>query len=130
MSGEITAVYTAVLALIFVVLSVRTLMLRRKLGVGVGDGGDSRLTKAARAHSNFAEYTPICLLLIYFLETVAGAQVAVHLYGAILILGRSIHAYGVSQVKENYTFRVVGMACTFVVIIGCSMRLLLAMLLS
>lgn len=124
MSGEITAVYSALMALIFVVLSVRTLLLRRKLGVGVGDGGDGRLVKALRAHSNFAEYTPICLFLIYLLETVAGAVTTVHIYGIILIFGRSVHAYGISQVHENYRFRVVGMACTFMVMIGCSVRLL------
>lgn len=128
MSGELTAIYCACLALIFVVLSARTLLLRRKLGIGVGDGSDRRLTKAIRAHSNFAEYTPICLILIYLLETVVGAQSMVHVYGVILVLGRAIHAYGVSQVKENYRFRVTGMACTFVVLIGCSIRVLVATL--
>jgi len=129
-SGEITAAYSALVALIFVVLSMRTLLLRRKLGIGVGVGDNSRLIKAARAHSNFAEYAPICLILIYLLETVAGGQLLVHMYGAILILGRTIHAYGIGQVEENYKFRVVGMACTFIVIIGCSVRLLRATLLS
>lgn len=129
-TGELTAVYTAVASLIFVVLSVRTLLLRRRLGIGVGDGGDSGLVKAVRAHSNFAEYTPICLFLIYLLETVARAHLTVHMFGVILILGRIVHAYGISQVKENYKFRVAGMACTFFVIIGCSIRLLRATLLS
>ena len=61
MNELIIAPYVAVLALIFVVLSVRTLSLRRKLGAGVGDGGSQKLVKAVRAHANFAEYTP-CLL--------------------------------------------------------------------
>ncbi len=130
MPGELTATYAALLALIFAGLSVRTLRLRRKLGVGIGDGGDAQLTKAARAHANFAEYTPIGLILIYLLETVAAATTMVHLYGVLLILGRSVHAYGISQLEENYRFRVAGMACTFIVIIGCSLRLLRSSLLS
>ena len=94
MSGQLTATYASVLALIFVMLSVRTLLLRRKLKVGVGDGGDPGLIKAARAHGNFAEYTPICLILLYFLELTVGATNTVHFYGICLVLGRLVHAYG------------------------------------
>ena len=129
MPGELTAGYSAALALIFVVLSVRTLLIRRTMGIGVGDGGDGRLIKAIRAHSNFTEYTPICLILIYLLETVADAQFMVHVFGLLLIIGRCVHAFGISQIKENYMFRVFGMASTFTVIIGCSLRLLHATLL-
>ncbi len=121
---QLTATYAAVLALLFVVLSVRTLLLRRKLSIGVGDGGDLSLIKAARAHANFSEYTPLCLILLFFLESSSGTPNTIHLYGVLLVVGRSIHAYGVSQVDENYKFRVAGMACTFVVLIGCSTRLL------
>ncbi len=130
MTGELTAVYGALLALIFVALSFRALMLRRKLGVGVGDGGHRSLTKAIRAHSNFAEYTPMCLFLILLLEVTTGAVLMVHIYGFLLIIGRCVHAYGVSRVEENYKFRVAGMACTFFVLIGCSLRLLLEILLA
>lgn len=124
MPGASTAVYAAVLALLFTALSFRTLLRRRRIGVGVGDGGDVALTKAIRAHANFAEYTPLGLILIYLLEVVAGAYLMVHVYGVLLVVGRSLHAWGVSQVEENYRFRVAGMVCTFVVLIGASLRLL------
>lgn len=120
------APYVAVLSLVFVVLSVRTLALRRKLGVGVGDGGHQQLIKAARAHANFAEYTPLCVLLILLIEMTTNATWLVHGYCVVLIAGRIVHAFGVSQVKENYKFRVFGMACTFVVLIGSAVRLLVA----
>lgn len=126
MPGAITAGYAALLTILFVALSVRTLLRRRRIGVGVGDGGDQALIKASRAHANFAEYTPLALLLIYLLEVVTGATMMVHVYGALLLIGRSLHAYGVSQVEEDYRFRVGGMACTFVVLIGASLRLLYA----
>ena len=118
--------YAAILTLGFVVLSVRTLLLRRRLGVGVGTGDDMALTRAIRAHGHFAEYVPLALLLMYFLEMHAGAELMVHFYGVVLIAGRVLHAYGVSQVEEDYRFRVAGMACTFIVLIGCAMRLLAA----
>lgn len=122
--GSLTAAYAAILALIFVGLSVRTLLRRRRVGVGVGDGGDAALQKAARAHANFAEYTPLSLFLIYLLEVVSGSILMVHVYGVVLLAGRTLHAYGVSQVEENYRFRVAGMACTFVVLVGTSLGLL------
>lgn len=125
--NELTmAPYVAVLALIFVVLSVRTLSLRRKLGIGVGDGDNQQLVKAARAHANFAEYTPLCIILIFLIEVTTDAGWLIHFYCLLLIAGRSVHAFGVSQVKENYNFRVFGMACTFVVLVGASVRLLVA----
>jgi uncharacterized membrane protein YecN with MAPEG domain len=122
----IIAPYAALLALLFVGLSVRTLRFRRKLGVGVGDGGDQQLIKAARAHANFAEYTPLCLFLIYLVETTTSATLLIHFYGVVLLAGRCVHAYGVSQVRENYKFRVFGMACTFIVLIGSAIRLLVS----
>lgn len=126
MTTIIIAPYAALLALLFVALSVRTLLFRRKLGVGVGDGGDQQLIKAARAHANFAEYTPLCLILICLIETTTSATWLIHFYCVVLLLGRCVHAYGVSQVKENYNFRVFGMACTFVVLVGSALRLLVA----
>ena len=43
-----------------------------------------------------------------------------------LLFGRLLHAYGVSHVKENYQFRVAGMALTLVTIISSSVRLILS----
>lgn len=127
MSDLISAPYVSVLALVFVVLSVRTLSLRRKHGIGVGDGGNQQLIKAARAHANFAEYTPLCIILIVLNEMNGVSPWLIHGYCVLLIAGRVIHAYGVSQVNENFKFRVFGMACTFVVLISGSIRLLLGM---
>ena len=47
-----------------------------------------------------------------------------HVYGSVLVLERAVHACGVSRVLEDYRFRVFGMACTFVVLVGTSLRLL------
>ena len=40
----------------------------RRLGVGVGFGGDASLERAMRAHGNFAEYVPLCLVPMYLTE--------------------------------------------------------------
>jgi uncharacterized membrane protein YecN with MAPEG domain len=109
---KLLPLYAAFLALVFVLLSVRTLMLRKKFQIGVGSSGNEQLLRASRAHSNFAEYVPITLLLIYFAEMQGASTHFVHFTGMALLLGRVLHAYGVSQVKEQLVFRIAGMCLT------------------
>jgi uncharacterized protein len=109
---KLLPLYAALLALVFVFLSVRTLMLRKKFQIGVGSSGNEQLLRASRVHSNFAEYVPITLLLIYFAEMQGASTHFVHFTGISLLLGRVLHAYGVSQVKEQLVFRIAGMSLT------------------
>jgi len=112
-----TPLYAALLALLFVALSVRTLRLRYKYRVALGDGGNPELFRATRAHANFAEYVPLALLLIYLAET-QGAHIAmVHALGIGLLVGRLSHGFGVSQPTENLKFRSFGMVLTFTALV-------------
>ncbi len=120
----ITPIYAAILALIFVALSIRTIRLRRSKRIGVGASNDVEMTRAMRVHANFAEYVPLALLLMFFLESLTSVEIWIHILGVILVVGRIIHAYGVSQMNENYVFRVTGMVLTFTVIISASLRIL------
>ncbi len=129
-SNPITPIYAALIALLFVALSVRTLRLRHRFSVAVGTGGERELERAIRAHANCAEYVPIALLLVYFLEATTDLSVWIHVLGASLLIGRLVHAYGISQVRENFAFRIFGMATTFTVIVGAAAALLIAPLLS
>ena len=128
MTPRIVAVYASILAIVFVFLSVRTLRMRRILKVAIGDAGNEALLRAMRVHSNFAEYVPLSLLLLYFVEASGAWPWLVHALGLALVAGRCAHAYGVSQVNENYRYRVFGMAMTFVTLLTCSAYLLLACL--
>ena len=62
---QIVPLYASILALLFVALSVRTLRLRRSLRIAIGDAGSETMLRAMRVHSNFAEYVPLSLILIY-----------------------------------------------------------------
>ena len=123
----VTAGYAAILAIFFFILSIRTIKIRRAARVAIGDGDNRQLAKAARAHANFAEYVPICLIMIYFLEVTSTQSLAVHAYGLLLITGRLIHAFGISDVDENLNFRVTGMVCTFIVLVGSAVQVLWAL---
>jgi len=122
----VTPIYAAIFGFVFVVLSVRIILLRRRLGVASGDGDRPILAKAARSHSNFAEYVPLSLILIYFLEIQVGISPWIHVLCSALLIGRITHAWGVSQVEENYRYRVTGMALTLTVIISASIGLMIS----
>lgn len=115
--ATITPVYAAFLALLFVFLSLRTIRYRRRFSVAIGDGNQALLARAGRAHANFAEYVPLALLLIWFIEIGAAMPKLVHALCLLLLAGRLIHAYGISQERENLRFRVTGMVMTFSTIV-------------
>ena len=104
--------YAALLAGFYIFLSVRVVRIRRQEKVGIGDANNLRLRRAIRAHGNFAEYVPLAVILAAFVEIQQFAAIIAHALCWILIIGRLIHAYGVSQEKEDYRFRVAGMVLT------------------
>ena len=109
----ITSLYAAPLGLLLIILSIRTLRLRRGFQVAYGDGKRPELVRAIRAHANFIEYVPLALLLCTLTELGNGPPWLVHSVGGTLLLGRCIHAYGISQVDEDFRLRVAGMSPTF-----------------
>jgi uncharacterized membrane protein YecN with MAPEG domain len=121
---EITASYAGIFGLMFLLLSVRTLRLRRRLRIIVGDRGNELMLRATRVHSNFAEYVPLTLLLLVLAEGRDAPDWAIHAGCAALLVGRVSHAIGVSQVDEQLRFRIVGMTLTFFALVGASVYLL------
>jgi len=81
--------------------------------------------RAIRVHGNFAEYVPITLIMIYFVETQGQNITLVHGLGSAFLLARISHIYGVSQIKENIVFRVFGLFVTGCVLSISALTLLL-----
>jgi len=123
---HIVAFYASLFALLFIALSIRTLRLRRRLKIAIGDAGDQAMLRAMRVHANFAEYVPLSLLLLYFVETAGAHPGLVHGLAFGLLAGRFAHAFGVSRSNENYRFRVFGMTMTFATLVIASVYLLYA----
>lgn len=124
----ILPVYAALLALLFVLLSIRTIRTRHRQGVALGHGDDPAMLRAMRVHANFAEYVPLALLLIYFVESTHHTPWLIHLLGAALLCGRLSHAFGMSRTPENFRYRVVGMGLTFTVILVSAAHILITAL--
>ncbi|CZF85745.1 MAPEG family protein [Grimontia marina] len=115
----ITPIYAALLCLVFIFLALRVVKFRHGYKVALGDGDEKLLRKAIRAHGNFAEYVPFALILMLMVELQLdqGSQY-LHILGALLLIGRLLHAYAVSQPSEPLAFRVYGMFLTFSVLIS------------
>lgn len=124
MTPHITPYYAAILALLFIILAVRTIKTRREHKIAIGDGGEKSILRASRVHANFSEYVPFTLLLIAMLEMQNYTLWIIHGLCIALVVARIAHAYGVSQANENFKFRVFGIA-TNINIIGISALLLL-----
>ncbi len=113
---KIVPLYAALLGLFFVYLSFRTISVRRKKNISIGDGGDQSMLRAMRMHANFSEYTPIGLILLILVEVQGGAAVLLHALGVLFLLARLAHAYGISSAQASGKMRVGGMAGTFTTI--------------
>ena len=71
-------------------LSVRVVNLRRR-GIVFGDNGEIGVIRVVRAQANFAEYVPLALLLMGFLEVSRYSIYMLHALGLILLVARLIH---------------------------------------
>ena len=118
MSIQITPVYASLLAILYVVLSYRVAQRRMRFQVGLGTGQNTELERAVRIHGNFAEYVPIALLLLAFLETVGGPAWAVHVAGAGLLVARGLHALGLTQSSGRSPGRFSGVVMTWLIILA------------
>jgi len=109
---HIVILYAALLALLYLVLTFRTIVLRGRFRVALGDGGNQALQRAIRAHANFAEYAPLAIVLLVLVEGSGAHTLTVHALGATLLLGRLLHALGVSRLREPLPLRMAGMVLT------------------
>jgi len=108
----ITGFYAALIALIFIALSIRIILYRRANKLGLGDHGDKSLMKRMRAQANCAEYAPFGLLLMGLVEIQFPNSSALHIIGGTLLAGRVLHGYGFSASPPIMPLRQLGMILT------------------
>lgn len=118
MNLMITGLYAGLLGLIFLALSIQVIKARRKHMVSLGDGNIDDLQKTTRAHANFSEYVPICIILLLIAELTSQADVFLHICGIALVFGRIAHAYGLVTKAGASWGRISGTLSTFAVLIA------------
>ena len=128
----VTSLTAALLGLIYLALSVRVVMARGRNKVSLGDGGGTinageehtaPLLVAARTHANFAEYVPLCLILIGLVEVDGTRKWFVLLLAALLVIGRLMHPLGMGRKIPN-PYRAGGIVLTFSTMLLASVTLL------
>jgi uncharacterized membrane protein YecN with MAPEG domain len=111
----VTPLYAGILTLFFVLLSVRVASLRGR--IPFGDSGDVHVTRKIRAQANFAEYVPLALLLMGFLEVTRFSIYLLHGLGIALVIARFWHGFALSFGLGARSGRFVGTTLTFIVLL-------------
>lgn len=110
----ITAIFTGILALMLVGISIRVTVLRAKKKINFFDGGDPEMGVAVRVQGNFVEYVPMAIALMGLIEAMGAKHWIVYLFGIVLVLARITHAWGLYA--GVFQGRVVGTTATWVLI--------------
>ncbi len=120
-----TPIYAAMLGILILVLAYQVVVMRRRKRIGIGDKGDKELTQKIRVHANAIEYVPIALLLIAFVEINGGSAIWVNISGALLVVSRILHAYGLGQSIGITKGRFYGTLITWMVILSNAFTILI-----
>jgi uncharacterized protein len=113
----ITLTIAGAAALLNLWLAARVGQLRIRDKVMMGDGGNAAVTARMRAHANFAEYTPIFLILLGLIELARGSETWLWVVGILFILGRLLHPFGMDRPAPN-ALRMIGTIITFATLVG------------
>lgn len=113
----VSPLYTGILGLILVALTLAVVNKRRKDLIAVGDGGDKEMTKLIRIHGNFTEFVPLAVIMMVILEVNQVDELMLHGLGIALVIGRLLHAAGLKKSLGGSMPRVIGTALTLIVII-------------
>lgn len=97
----------AQMALLFTVVATR-----RRVRQSLGEAGDPTLTRAVRRHGNFAENAAIFVTCLALLEMLGALRIFVAAMAALFVLGRILHAVGLSQTRTVNLWRVTGVFAT------------------
>ena len=111
----VTALYTALLAIVGLVLTGLVGRLRPKFGISLGDGGHRELIEANRRHMNYVEQVPLALILLAVVEINGASSLWLHALGGTLLAGRLIHPFGIDATNMKRLSRLIGASLTMLV---------------
>ena len=114
----ITLLTASILGLLLIFLSYKCVECRLRQRIALGDGGNDEMKRLARVQGNFTEYVPFALILIAVLEANNASPLLIYGMGTFLILGRILHAWGLSLRAEASVGRFLGTLLTWMVILA------------
>ena len=120
--------YAAILGFMQVALAFLVISRRWKYKVAKGDGDVPELRQAIRVHGNFAEYTPIMLVLMLIAEQSSASATLLHSCGAMFLVGRLAHGFCFGFLAHSMPLRIGGMVLTLTALGSMAIAQLLALL--
>lgn len=120
---QIVALYVALHLILAPILMIRVGQVRIKEKVSIGNGENPLLLSRIRAHGNYVETAPFALIGLFALAMMGANSIGLHLFGAIFLLGRILHANGMAQKGSNGKGRVIGMMMTLFTFVGTALYL-------
>jgi uncharacterized protein len=108
MTFSVTPLYALPVAAIYLILWFRVTALRAATGTSFGDGGNAALLQRVRQHGNCAEWSSFLLILMILAEGMAAPALYLHISGALLLIGRIAHPFGLKAETAGHPLRYVG----------------------
>lgn len=124
----VTTAFAGLFGLLLLALSALVVRARWRYKTGLGVGTEDGMQRAVRVQGNFTEYLPLTLVLLLLAELAGTAEVWLCAAGSLLLLGRLLHAWGLSQSSSRSFGRYWGTLATWLVLLGLSAWLLLGRL--
>jgi uncharacterized membrane protein YecN with MAPEG domain len=121
---SVTPIYTAILGLLFIVFTMRAGSYRAKTKIFIGAGDDPEMLRRIRGQANFIETVPMALFLLITMEVLGASDSWLHVLGLALVLGRSAHYLGLTELGP-IALRIVGMLATLLTILLSSLWILI-----
>lgn len=116
-------VCAGLLGLLAAALTVHVGLMRGRKKIYLGDGGDSEMQAAIRAHGNLMELVPLTLLIIYMASDFYGFRTTAILSVALLV-ARVLHAGGMLNMIPRG--RMLGATATAIILLVASVLLVVA----
>jgi uncharacterized membrane protein YecN with MAPEG domain len=105
---SVTPLYALPLAAIYLILWFRVSGRRSAIGCSIGDANDPALLQRIRQHGNCAEWTTFVLILMILAEGMGAPAIWLHISGALLLIGRIAHPFGLKTDNAGHPLRYVG----------------------
>src|SRR5215472_10460877 len=129
MSALVSPTVSALAAGVLIVgqtgLALAVVGARRRAGQSLGEGGDPALLRAIRRHGNYAENAAIFVVCLALLEMLGAARWFVAALAVLFIVGRVLHAIGLSRPATSNPWRAAGALATALAGFGVGVRLVL-----
>jgi uncharacterized membrane protein YecN with MAPEG domain len=104
----VTPIYALAVAVITLALWFRVTSYRGNNGISIGDNGDVNLLQRVRQHGNCVEWSSFILIMMILAEGMEAPGLYIHISGALLLIGRIAHPFGLKIDNAGHPLRYVG----------------------